>query len=365
YGEAAIVLRRLAGVEPDSEARVGHLLTLGELLAGPAEDPDGAATAFEQALALDPGNDQALDRLDEMLTRLDEPARLAAALGHYLEVAPTSRARRMRLAALWSGPLASPSRAVDELRIVVAAADADVEARIELGRVLEAADRLTDAIAEHLALLRLEPLRVASLQALRRLCERAGQRRRAGRVAAALAALGLADPAEARAIREGRARWSPEARGTITGAEFESVLRHPDARHPATALLAAMSEVLPRLYGLALEDWGVTKQDRLPPRSEDPVRALVGRVATLLGVEDGFDVYQARAIASQVEIEAGPPPALLLPPAFSGLPRQEAYLQLGRQLGHLRAGTYAIGRIPGKDLGLLVAAGVRTVYPGY
>ena len=126
-----------------------------------------------------------------------------------------------------------------------------------------------------------------------------------------------------------------------------------------------MSEVLPRLYGLALEDWGVTKQDRLPPRSEDPVRALVGRVATLLGVEDGYEVYQARAIASQVEIEAGPPPSLLLPPGFSGLPRQEAHLQLGRQLGHLRAGTYAIGRIPGKDLGLLVAAGVRTVYPGY
>ncbi len=365
YGEAAIVLRRLASLEAEPEARVGHLLTLGELLAGPAEDPDGAASAFEQALALDPGNDLALDRLDVMLTRLDEPSRLAAALGRYLEVSPTSRDRRMRLASLWSGPLATPSRAVDELRIVVAAGEADVEARVELARVLEAAERLTDAIAEHLMLLRLEPLRIESLRALRRLSERAGQRHRAGRVAAALAALGLADSAEVRAIREARGRWSPEAKGTINGAEFESVLRHPDARHPATALLAAMSEVLPRLYGLALEDWGVGKQDRLPPRSEDPVRALVGRVATLLGVEDGYEVYQARTIASQVEIEAGPPPSLLLPPGFSALPRQEAYLQLGRQMGHLRAGTYAIGRIPGKDLGLLVAAGVRTVYPGY
>ena len=44
-------------------------------------------------------------------------------------------------------------------------------------------------------------------------------------------------------------------------------------------LLAAMSEVLPRLYGLALEDWGVNKQDRLAPRSEDPQRTLVSRVA--------------------------------------------------------------------------------------
>jgi tetratricopeptide (TPR) repeat protein len=365
FAEAAIVLRRLAAVEPDPEARVGHLVTLGELLAGPAEDPEGAADAFEQALALDPRHDLAIDRLDALLMKLDEPSRLAAALGRYLEVAPGARPRRMRLAALWSGPLGSSARAVDELRVVVGAAEADVEARVELGRVLEAAERFAEAIAEQLVLLRLEPLRVDSLQALRRLCERAGQRRRAARVAAALAALGLTDTADARLVREARQRWTPETTGVISGADFEAVIRHPDARHPATSLLAAMSEVLPRLYGLALEDWGVTKQDRLAPRSEDPQRALVSRVAVLFGVEETFDVFQARAIATQVEIEAGPPPALLIPPNFASLPRQEAYLQLGRQLGHLRAGTYAVGRIPGKDLGLLVAAGVRTVFPDY
>jgi golgin subfamily B member 1 len=365
FAEAAIVLRRLATVESEPEARVGHLVTLGELLAGPAEDPEGAADAFEQALALDPHHDVAIDRLDAMLVRLGEPSRLAAALGRYLEVAPGARARRLRLAALWSGPLGSSARAIDELRIVVATAGDDVEARTELGRVLEAAERLPEAIAEHLVLLRLEPLRVDSLQALRRLCERAGQRRRAARVAAALAALGLTDAADARAVREARQRWTPETTGAISGADFESIIRHPDARHPATLLLAAMSEVLPRLYGLALEDWGISKQDRLAPRSEDAQRALVSRVAVLFGLEDTFDVYQVRAIATQVEIEAGPPPALLLPPNFTALPRQEAYLQLGRQLGHLRAGTYAVGRIPGKDLGLLVAAGVRTVFSDY
>jgi len=365
FAEAAIALRRLASVESEPEARVGHLVTLGELLAGPAEDPEGAAEAFEQALALDPRHDLAIDRLDALLIRLDEASRLAAALARYLEVAPGARARRMRLAALWSGPLASNARAIDELRIVVGSQGGDVEARVELGRVLESAERLPEAIAEHLTLLQLEPLRVDSLQALRRLCERSGQRRRAARAAAALAALGLTDAAEARAIREARQRWTPEVTGTISGAEFEAVIRHPDARHPATLLLAAMSEVLPRLYGLALEDWGVTKQDRLAARSEDPQRALIARIAALFGVDDTFDVFQARAIATQVEIETGPPPALLIPANFAALPRQEACLQLGRQLGHLRAGTYAVGRIPGKDWGLLVAAGVRTVFPDY
>ncbi|HSZ83593.1 MAG TPA: tetratricopeptide repeat protein, partial [Polyangia bacterium] len=122
WHNAALTLRRLATVDPDREGRVVHFLSLGDLLAGAAEDPEGAADALEQALLLDPRNDTAMDRLDAILTELDEPSRLAAALGRYLEIDPHAQGRRMRLAALWSGPLASPNRAIDELRIVVAEA---------------------------------------------------------------------------------------------------------------------------------------------------------------------------------------------------------------------------------------------------
>jgi Tfp pilus assembly protein PilF len=365
WSNAAATLRRLAAVESERDARVGHLVALGELLAGPAEDPEGAADAFEGALAVHPSNAVAIDRLDAILTELEEPSRLAAALGRFLEVTPEARDRRMRLAALWSGPLASNGRAIDELRIVVSGDERDVQARAELARVLEAADRLPEAITEHIALLRIEALRVDSLRALRRLCDRTGQRRRALRTASALVALGLTDVDDARTVRESRVRWAPEANGGVNAGEFDSYVRHPDERHPATALLAAMSEVLPRLYGLALEDWGVTKQDRLAARSDDPIRALIGRTATLLGVDDTFDVYLARSVVTRVEIEAGPPPALLVPANLLSQPLQDACLQIGRQLGHLRAGTHGIARIPGKDLGLLVVAGVRTVYPDY
>jgi hypothetical protein len=180
-----------------------------------------------------------------------------------------------------------------------------------------------------------------------------------------MVALGLTDGDDTRAVRESRVRWTPEVTGSLNAGEFDSYIRHPDERHPATALLAAMSEVLPRLYGLALEDWGVTKQDRLAARSDDPVRALIARVASLLGVDDGFEVYQARSVVVRVEIEAGPPPALLVPANLLSQPLQEACWQIGRQLGHLRAGTHGVSRIPAKDLGLLVVAGVRTVYPDY
>jgi tetratricopeptide (TPR) repeat protein len=365
WANAALTLRRLATVDPDREARVIHFMSLGDLLAGAAEDPEGAADALEQALLLDPRHGGAMDRLDAILTDLDEPSRLAAALGRYLEIEPNASARRMRLASLWSGPLAAPARAVDELRIVVTADPKGSAPRAELARVLEESGRLPEAVTEHLGLLAVEPLRLDSLRALRRLFDRTGQPHRSARAVAALAMLQATDAAEIRAVREARVRWTDQTAGALTNQEFESVIRHPDERHPATALLAAMVEVVPRLYSMSLEDWGVTKADRLGPRSEDPVRPIVARVANMLGLAEGFEIYMARTGATQVEVEASQPPAVIVPPTLPAMPRQEAFLQLGRQLGRVRAGTHAALRVPLKDLGLLVAAGVRTVYPDY
>jgi tetratricopeptide (TPR) repeat protein len=365
WANAALTLRRLATVDPDREARVIHFMSLGDLLAGAAEDPEGAADALEQALLLDPRHGGAMDRLDAILTDLDEPSRLAAALGRLLEIEPHATVRRMRLAALWSGPLASPNRAVDELRIVVAADPKGSAPRAELARVLEESGRLPEAITEHLGLLRVEPLRLDSLRALRRLFDRTGQPHRSARAVATLAVLNATDAAEIRAVREARVRWTDQTAGALTAVEFEAVIRHPDERHPATSLLASMVEALPRLYSMSLEDWGVTKADRLGPRSEDPVRPIVARVAALLGVAEGYEIYLARTGATQVEVEASQPPAVIVPPTLPAMPKQEAFLQLGRQLGRVRAGTHAALRVPLKDLGLLVAAGVRIVYPDY
>ena len=365
YANAALISRRLGTVDPDRDARVGHWIALGELLAGAGEDPEGSAEAFEQALELAPQHDHAIDHLDALLVQLDEPARLAAALGRYLAVAPQSTSRRMRLASLLSGPLSLPNRAVDELRLVITSTPDHVPARAELARVLEESGRLPEAILEHLALLRLVPLRLESLRALRRLFERSGDRARTARATAALAALGAIDAVEIRAVREARTHYAAEPTGTITAADFDMFIRHADEHHPATALLAAMVEVLPRFYVVNIEDWGVTKSDRLGPRSEDPIRAFVHRVAGVFGITEPFDIYLARSGTPQVQIEATQPPALLVPATLLGLPRQEALLQLGRQLGRLRAGTYPAARIPPKDLGLLVAAGVRTMFPDY
>ena len=366
YQGAAAALQQLASADPDPAARVGHYISLGEILAGPVRDPEGAADAWEKALELDPARAVTIDRLDAVLTDLEDPRRLARVLARHLEAVPESSARRLRLGRLLRGPLRSAERAAEEIRIVVAQSPGDATVRAELAAVLEEAERLPDSIAEHLALLRGEPLRLESLRALRRLYARAGDRQRLEIVVAILTALGVADPEDQRAAREARQRWVDEPRGALGASDFEERVRHPAERHPATALLATLTEVVPRLHPINLEDWGVTRADRLGPRAEDPVRAMVQRLGTLFGIEESFDVYLARAGVSQVEIEATFPASLLVPATLvTSVPRRESMLQLSRALARLRAGSYLATRLSARELGVVLAGSLRSRYSDY
>ena len=304
FAEAAIVLRRLATVESEPEARVGHLVTLGELLAGPAEDPEGAADAFEQALALDPHHDLAIDRLDAMLVRLGEPSRLAAALGRYLEVAPGARTRRLRLAALWSGPLGSSARAIDELRVVVATADDDVEARTELARVLEAAERF------------------------------AGGHRRASGAPAARAAAGCVVAGAAPALRA-RGRAAPGCPGGRRAGGARPHRRRRRARGPrGTSALDARDD---------RSDLGRRlRVDHPPPRRAPPGDPAAGgdvrgAAAPLWAGAGGLGGQQAGPAAAPFGGSA----------ARAGQPGRRAV----RRRGHVRRLPGARDRHPGRDRG--------------
>jgi len=366
YVGAAQALRQLASVDPDPTARVGHLIALGELMAGPARDPEGAAAVLESALEMDPKRVVAIERLESVLMDLDDPERLARAISRHLDAVPGGIARRTRLARLLRGPLGAPDRAADELRVIVGQVPSDAGPRAELAAVLEEAGRIPESVAEHLGVLVMQPLSLESLRSLRRLYETLGNRPRAEVVAAILVALGAADPADRRAAREARNRWLDEPRGVLATPDFENILRHPLERHPATALLASLIEVLPRLHPVNLEEWGVSRSDKLGQRSGDPLWPLIQRVSALFGVEEPFDVYLVPAGIKQVEIEATFPASLLVPAhLMTSVPRREMVLQLARQIGRLRAGSYLASRLSARELGIVLAGSLRSRFPDY
>jgi Tfp pilus assembly protein PilF len=379
YVEAAQILRQLAGLEPDPAARVGHWLHLGEILAGSARDPEGAADALESALEIDPTRGAIIDRLDIVLTDLNAPARLARGLARHVAAVGEGSARRLRLARLLRQPLGQLERAAQELRAVVRAFPAETQVRGELAAVLEEAGAPEQAIAEHLGVLEVAPLQPDSLRALRRLYGRqaagaapgasedaVAAAARASAVASILTALGMGDPDDKRAEREARLRWDEMPRGSISESDFEGIIRHPIDRHPATGLLAALAEVIPRIHPVNIEEWGVNRADRLAQRADDPVRAIVQRLTVLFGIEDHFDVFTVRAGANQVEVEGTFPASLLIPATLvSSAPRRELVLQIARALGRLRAGSYLAARLSARELGIILAASMRSRFADY
>jgi hypothetical protein len=96
------------------------------------------------------------------------------------------------------------------------------------------------------------------------------------------------------------------------------------------------------------------------------LRALISRLSALFGTEESFDVYLARAGVGQVEVEATFPASLIVPALLmTSVPRREAVLQLARQIGRLRGGSYLAIRLSARELGIVLAASLRSRYPDY
>ena len=365
FAEAAIVLRRLATVESEPEARVGHLVTLGELLAGPAEDPEGAADAFEQALALDPQHDLAIDRLDAILVR----ARRAVAAGGGAGALSGGRARRPLAPAAPRGAVERPARIERARRRRIAR-----RGRHRRGRRRGPAPSSRACWSPPTGCPRRSPSTWCSCAS-----SRCGSSR-CGRCA------GFSSASGSGAGRPGwRRRWRRWARRTpATRAPCARRARAGRPRRPerSPAPTSSQSSATPTP---ATRRRCCSRRCSRCCRASMAWRSRTGASPSRIGWRRAPRIRSAPWSAASPRcsgrrhlrrlprprhrhpgrVEAGPPPALLVPPTFAALPRQEAYLQLGRQLGHLRAGTYAVGRIPRKDLGLLVAAGVRTVFPDY
>jgi hypothetical protein len=95
------------------------------------------------------------------------------------------------------------------------------------------------------------------------------------------------------------------------------------------------------------------------------VRSIVQRLTAPFGIEDHFDVSMVRTGVNQVEVEATFPASLLIPASLkTSPPRRELVLRLARALGRLRAGSYLATRLSARELGITLAASMRSRYYG-
>jgi tetratricopeptide (TPR) repeat protein len=356
-------------VDSDPQQLVQHFTALAEIQEKGFGDPRMAAAQLEQAQAIDPTNAEVLDRLGQLLAHLGDWESLAGAIRSYLAALPTDQeirgvSHRLQLGALLRQRLGRNGEALEQYRAVVEIDPTNIDARLATASILVEAGRLDEAITEQREIQALSPLHLESLRQMRAVWTRMGNNDMAYAVAAVLTCLGVAGEADESLYRERRGRGVRYPTMGLEPSIFEGVVMHPDEPQVGRRLLAVLGEAAHRIRPPRLADWRVGKADRLPIRSDDPMRSLVREVSSVLGLDREIEIYVSSVRSREMELLLTDGPALVVGGGVLGAhSTMEIRFWLGQLLSFVRNRTWIAYGLSGPELGLLVRAACRVVDP--
>jgi len=369
WENAADTVGRLIEAENDPRQLVRHYNALAEIQEKGFGDPRMAAAQLQQAQAIDPTNETVLGRLTQMLAHLGDWEGLAGAIRSFLAALPGDQEsrgiiHRLQLGKLLRQRLGRTSEALEQYRAVVEIDPTNTEARLATAAILVEEGRLDEAITEHRETQALEALNVESLRQMRATWSRMGNHQMAFAVAAVLVCLGEASEADESLYREHRSKGVRYPTVGIEPSIFETVLVHPDEHPVGRKLLDVLGEVAHRVRPPRLADWRVGKADRLPIRSDDPLRVLVREVSTVLGLDREVEIYISPTRSREMELLLTDGPALVVGGGVMGtFSTMEVRFWLAQLLSYLRNHTWITYGLGGPELALLVRAACRAMDP--
>jgi tetratricopeptide (TPR) repeat protein len=370
------MLLRLAEVTPDPAGRVEVDLRIAEACRE-AGDAAGRVRAFADAIATAPSDGRAwtaLARLYRPETQ-DGAAGYAAALQQVLDVAA---ARRLPVDHRWLTTigmlevtlLMRPREGVAHLQQAVALPGSPPDARVGLGRGLEAAGRNAEAVqvfrdvmtADAEVFSRIGELGagLASLEAALAKDGRVEERLAVEEVRACLGEV------KTDRVTRLRARRQPEGvpyAGAFAGAEIGHALV-PEARTPLLEVAGAIAPIAAKILRFELSGLGVTSRDRLGPRDGHPTRAIADRLAKALGIE-AFELYLSASWQGAARVYPGDPPAIVGSTTFADLPDPEQVFALGRLLTRIALGPTWLDELQVDAVDGLFLAAIRAVDPPF
>jgi tetratricopeptide (TPR) repeat protein len=369
WENAADTVARLAEVDTAPSQLVQHYAALAEIQEKGFGDPHMAATQLQQALAIDPTNEAILGRLTQLLAHLGDWEALAGVMRSFLVALPSDQesrgvTHRLQLAGILRQRLVRNMEALEQYQAVVEIDPTNIDARLATASILVEEGRLDEAITQHREIQALDPLNVNSLRQMRAVWSRMGNSDMAYTAAAALACLGAGNEADESLYRERRAKGVRHPTVTLDPVVFETEVVHPDEHPVGRRLLAVLGEIAHRIRPPRLADWRVGKADRLPIRSDDPLRVMAREVATALGLDRELEIYISPVRSREMELLLTDAPAVVVGGGVMGaFSSMEVRFWLGLLLSYLRNKTYVAYGLGGMELGLLVRAACRVVDP--
>lgn len=362
--KAAQTLRKLVDVARDPADAAAAWVMLSEVQAQRG-DRGAARGAALQALALEGPESRGAEQHRALIEEKADWQAHAEALKAWLKEAADPLARRgarLEVARILSEELGRPSRAVDELERAVREQPTDVELRRLLavnlrlaGNHEDSASELRKVIHDHVTNAKLWRELSATLQA-------AGDTKGARRALMPLVALGEATASEKKEVASYGSRPGVAAAGSLDRALLEAF--YPIGRTEALCdLLRLTTPGMAKLYPADFDAYGVSSRDKLTSRSNEPIRGMAERVASIFAIDD-FLLYVHRSRRG-VSVELMDPPAIMLPAAVADMSASQQVFAFARAMSNISVGLYAVDRLTPRELEIVLAAVSRRVSAGY
>ncbi len=361
---AVRALARLAALPgAPLEDRAGWHVEMARLYRDALEDGEAAVACFGQALDFDPTLLDAFGECEELLVAeadwlaLEQHhRRMLARLGR--DGAAEVRAVLWRnLAELYSSRLDDPERALLAAEAVCDLAPGDRAAFALAEQLMEGRKDLDfDRVRRlHRRFLALEPRRLESVRALRRVELRAGRADAAWLLCDRLAESGDIQPDEEAYLENLRRPTLPPMARTLTDDLWHNHLLHPDAVCPVAHLLGLVGQAVLPLYAREPKRFGVKKRKTLiDPHGPLLFSRVLSDVSVALGLPEPPDAHKVRKHEGMSIAPASPPLLLVGADMLSGRSHRELAFVVARTVALFRADFLPTVYVPEETLPWLV-----------
>jgi tetratricopeptide (TPR) repeat protein len=369
-------LTRLADAAPDPATRVEYDLRLAEVCRE-ANDGPGRVRALCDAVASAPNDLRPWTALAR-LYRVDTSDGAHAYAQCLLQVIDIATARRLPIDHRWLSTLG-----LLEITVLVRARDgiahlqqsvaipfAPPDAKIALGRGLEAAGRNTEAVQVLRDVLSPDPevfARVGDLgvglAALEAALAKEGRAEERLAVEEVRACLGDVKPDRLARLRGRRLPEGAPHPGVLAGTEIARLLL-PEARSPLIEVAVAMAPIAAKVLRFELTSLGISSRERIGPRDNHPTRLLVDRLARAFGIE-AIELYLSPSWQGAARVYPGDPPAIVASTSFPELPESEQSFAFARLLARTSLGLTWLDELPVDASDGFLLAAVRAVDPSF
>jgi tetratricopeptide (TPR) repeat protein len=301
WDSAIEIIERVSALEDDSDAsqetknakKAKYAYTIGVVLRDEVKDPDRSVEYFNRSLDLDPGQLKPFEAINKIFTTKKDWKQLERAFRKMLHRITGKGNTELEfnlwhnLGVIYRDRLKQPENAVEAFKVAAGLKPDDAQEHLILAELFSVIPgRVEDAIAEHQWLLKQDPYRVDSYQALYRLYFDARAYDKAWCLASTLVFLKKADAEQTQYFEQYRQRGPIRPTSRLDDERWLKDLAHPDEDLIVSKIFQQVWPAVLSLRGKADKDAGLAAKYQVDPaQSTVTLARTYGFVAQVLGIQ--------------------------------------------------------------------------------